>query len=119
MDRRQEGASGEKLAIDALKGEGYRIVERNFRSPFGEIDVIAEDGEYLVFVEVKKRNTGTYGSSFSAITRTKKDHIVKSALFYMKRHNCFNRPVRFDVVGIDRGVPRIVKHAFGVDYDRR
>jgi putative endonuclease len=119
LNRRHEGASGEDAAIRALRSEGYRIIERNYRSRFGEIDVIAEDGDCLVFVEVKKRNSESYGPSFSSITGRKKQHIIKSALFYLKAHRCFERRIRFDVVGIDKGAARIMKHAFMVDDDRR
>ena len=119
MDRLEEGLKGEETAIRALKGEGYRILERNYRSRFGEIDVIAEQGDYLVFVEVKKRNTESFGQSFSSITRRKRDHLIKSALFYMKAHKCCDRHVRFDVVGIDKGAAKIMKHAFIINDDRR
>jgi putative endonuclease len=119
MNRQEEGFQGEEAAIKALKGEGYRILERNYRSRFGEIDVIAEDGDYLVFVEVKKRNTESFGPSFSSITKRKRDHLIKSALFYLKAHKCFDRHVRFDVVGIDRGAAKIMKHAFLVSNDGR
>ena len=119
MNKREEGLKGEDAAVAALKGNGYRILERNYTSRFGEIDVIAEDGDFLVFVEVKKRNSESFGQSFSAITRRKRRHLVKSALFYMKAHKCFDRRVRFDVVGIDQGTPKILKHAFLIDDDGR
>ena len=119
MNKRQEGRIGEETAIKALKRRGYRILERNHATRFGEIDIIAEEGECLVFVEVKKRNTDRFGDALSAITRTKQRHIVKSALWYMKKHRCFNRRVRFDAVGLDGEQVKIVKSAFTVEDDGR
>jgi putative endonuclease len=110
--KKEVGLEGEEKATKTLAREGYRIIEKNYRSPFGELDIIAEEGGYLVFVEVKKRNSPAFGDSFQAITGTKKKHMIKTALFYMKTHKCFDRRVRFDVVGIDSENVKIVKHAF-------
>jgi putative endonuclease len=110
--RREEGIQGEEQATKTLKDRGYRIIEKNYRSPFGELDIIAEEGGYIVFVEVKKRNTRSFGGSFEAVNALKKKRIIKTALFYMKTHKCLDRKVRFDVVGIDRENVKIVKHAF-------
>ncbi len=112
LSKREEGTAGEEQAAKNLKKEGYRIIETNFRTKFGEIDIVAEEKGYLVFVEVKKRNTDTFGDPFHAITARKRQHIIKSALFYLKCHDCFNRPVRFDVVGIERDKVRIIRNAF-------
>lgn len=103
------------MAIETLKGKGYTIVERNHRNRLGEIDVIAEEGECLVFVEVKKRNTGRFGEALWAIDAKKKRHLVRAALLYMKMHGCFNRSIRFDVIGIDSERVKLVKNAFSVD----
>ncbi len=81
----------------------------------GEIDIVAEHKGYLVFVEVKKRNTPYFGDPLDAIDKRKKDHIVKSALYYMKKNKCADRKVRFDVVGITGDTIKIVKNAFAVD----
>lgn len=110
--KREEGTAGEEQAAKTLKKEGYRIIETNFRTRFGEIDIIAEEKGYLVFVEVKKRNTDTFGDPFHAINARKRQHMIKSALFYMKCHDCFNRRVRFDVVGIEREEVKIIRNAF-------
>ena len=119
MDKISEGALGEEEAVMALKRQGYKILERNHRTRFGEIDVIAEEGGALVFIEVKKRNTGRFGDALSAVTRTKQRHMVKSALWYLKRHRCFDRRVRFDAVGLDGSRVKIVKNAFLVEEDGR
>jgi putative endonuclease len=113
--RQEEGREGEERAEKTLKKEGYTILEKNFRTRFGEIDIIAEEKGCLVFVEVKKRNTPTFGDPFHAINRRKRQHLIKSALFYMKSHNEFDRSVRFDVVGIDGDRIKIIRNAFAAD----
>ena len=119
MDKLREGSLGEEQAVKALKRQGYKILERNHRTRFGEIDVIAEEGGTLVFIEVKKRNTGQFGDALAAITKTKQRHMVKSALWYMKKHRCFDRSVRFDAVGLDGEQVKIVKNAFLVEDNGR
>jgi putative endonuclease len=119
VNKREIGSAGEEAAIKTLKKSGYKILERNHNTKFGEIDIIAEEGGCLVFVEVKKRSTDRFGDSLSAITKTKREHMVKSALWYMKRHKCFGRRVRFDAVGLDGEQVKIVKSAFLVEDDRR
>jgi putative endonuclease len=116
-DKHEEGQAGEDMAVRALKKRGYRILERNFTSRLGEIDIVAEEKGCLVFVEVKKRNTDRFGEALYAIDKRKKRHMVRSALCYMKAHNAFGRPARFDVVGIDGDTLKIVKNAFSVGDD--
>jgi putative endonuclease len=115
MSSREEGLLGEEMAIMTLKRAGYKIVERNHRNRLGEIDVIAEEGGSLVFVEVKKRNTRRFGEAVCAVNEQKKRHIIRAALFYMKMHDCFDRRVRFDVIGIDNDRTKLVKNAFLVE----
>ncbi len=115
MSSREEGQAGEETAIKTLKRRGYKIVERNYRNRLGEIDVIAEEGGCLVFVEVKKRNTPLFGEAVCAIDERKKRHLVRAALFYMKTHACADRSVRFDVIGIDSERIKLVKNAFLVE----
>jgi putative endonuclease len=119
MTNRDEGVSGEDTAVTALKKKGYTIIERNHRNKLGEIDIIAEQGGCLVFIEVKKRNTDRYGLSIDAVDGRKQKRIIRSAMLYMKIHDYFNRKVRFDVVGIDRGELTLIKNAFLVEDDRR
>ena len=114
-DKRLTGNEGEDLAADILMKQGYRIVTKNYRSIFGEIDIIAEDKDYLVFIEVKRRKGQKFGTSFEAISPRKKLHIIRSAQVYLKANHCLNRRVRFDVVGIDGDNVRVIKHAFGDD----
>ena len=113
--KREIGVEGEDMATKALKKKGYRIIERNYRSKFGEIDIVAEEKGCLVFIEVKRRSSGSFGDSFAAIDRKKKEHMIRSAQYYLKSHKCFDRKARFDVVGIDGDELKIIQHAFIVE----
>jgi len=115
VSSREEGLAGEEIAIKTLKRKGYKIVERNYRTRLGEIDVVAEEKGCLVFVEVKKRNTGLFGDAVCSIDERKKRHIVNAALYYMKTHEAFGRRIRFDVIAIDSGRVKLVKGAFMVE----
>ncbi len=110
FSRRQRlGGTGETYAARFLRERGYRIVTRNFRARRGEIDIVAEDGETLVFVEVKTRDSSFYGRPFEAVDRRKQGRMVHAALTYMKRLDRIP-PCRFDVVSIENegGILRAV-----------
>lgn len=98
---KQTGSKGENLACKFLQKNGYKILERNFLIRGGEIDIIAKDGEVLVFVEVKARFSHEYGLPEESITPWKIKSLKKSALFYIQNKNLFDSPYRFDLVGID------------------
>ena len=94
------GKEGEEFAVRFLKKEGYRIIDKNYRTPFGEIDIIADDGGVLVFIEVKTRSGDIFGFPFEAVDRKKRDTIRKVALCYLKKIR--KEPAaRFDVLSID------------------
>ena len=93
------GAMGERIAEKGLKRMGYKILEKNFHTRFGEIDIIANDGEFLVFVEVRLRKSEEHGTPFETVTYYKQQRIRKSALLYSMRCKTMP-PIRFDVVGI-------------------
>ncbi|NTU42404.1 MAG: YraN family protein [Nitrospirales bacterium] len=93
------GAQGEEMAASHLRGKGYRILQRNYRTPLGEADIIALDGTTLVFVEVKTRNSDCHGQPFEAVVRKKQERLGRIALYYLKREKT-ERPVRFDVISI-------------------
>ncbi len=91
---------GEAAAALRLRQEGYRILESNHRSPLGEIDLIAQDGDTLVFVEVKTRRASRGGSPKEAVTPRKQRRLSLLALEYLKARGLLDRPARFDVVAV-------------------
>jgi putative endonuclease len=98
--RRQMGAAGEDLAAAALKKQGYKILERNWRSPLGEVDLIAKHGRFLVLVEVKTRRTLNFGGPREAVSPAKQARLRRLAEYYIREKRLQEMPVRFDVVGI-------------------
>lgn len=115
--RNKLGTRGEELAVRALKKNGYHILERNFRCRSGEIDIIAQDGKTLVFIEVKTRNSTEFGHPVEAVTSKKQYRISKTALHYLSRHDLFDRDARFDVISVltsgdNKPVIDIIRNAF-------
>jgi len=94
------GRAGETAAVAHLEALGYRIRARNVRFRTGEIDLIADDGETLVFVEVKTRRSSAYGSAAEAVTRTKQLQLIRLAVIYLSGETSASRPCRFDVVTV-------------------
>ncbi|MFA4901575.1 MAG: YraN family protein [Desulfobaccales bacterium] len=98
--RRQLGDTGEDLAAVVLKKQGYKILERNYTTPLGEIDLIARQGKTLVIIEVKTRKSTRFGSPQEAVSATKQTKLRRLADYYMKDKRFTDTPVRFDVVAI-------------------
>ena len=94
------GAQGERLAARHLKRNGYRIVSRNFRAAGAEIDLVAMDGETLVFIEVKTRLGSSAGAPQEALNYRKQAHIRRAAAIFADRNRARRCPIRFDVVAI-------------------
>jgi len=96
---KQVGSKGEDIAAEFLKSSGYRIISRNYKTPIGELDIIAKDGDTLVFVEVKTRSSDAFGYPFEAVGAHKRHKLKNLAMLYLKnqKKNC---AVRFDVVSI-------------------
>jgi len=94
------GQMGEVLTCQFLVKKGYSILEKNFRAPFGEIDIIAKKNNCICFVEVKCRKSMKYGLPEEAVTSYKKKKIIQVAQFYMKKKRIKNSSFRFDVVAI-------------------
>ena len=94
------GESGEEYACRELRRRGYVILARRYRSRHGEIDIIARDGEVLVFVEVKTRSTESFGSPLEAVTPAKQRKVIRMAADYLGRSRLFTVACRFDVVGV-------------------
>jgi putative endonuclease len=104
LQRQRLGIVGEDLAVAALTARGYAILERRYATERGEIDIIAEDGGTLVFVEVRARATGEFGRAAESVTPGKQRRVTRVAIDYLARHQIVNRPCRFDVVAIDRAL---------------
>ncbi len=98
--RIRTGKQGEDLAAAHLAENGYRILERNYRSVFGEIDIVAEEGDTLVFVEVKSRRSEAYGDPQLAVGSKKQRKISRVAMSYLSEKGWNRRPARFDIVAV-------------------
>jgi putative endonuclease len=107
--RRQLGDAGEDLAAEALKKQGYKILERNYVTPLGEIDLVARQGKTYVFIEVKTRKSARFGSLQEAVNPAKQKKYRRLADYYLKQKRLGEVAVRFDVVGItfDKDNPNI------------
>ena len=101
MARQRLGREGEDLACDALRDAGYLVIERRYRTKHGELDIIARHGTYLVFIEVKARQDGSFGDPPEAVTLQKQQRMVWMATDYLARHGLLDAPCRFDVVGVE------------------
>jgi putative endonuclease len=120
LRRQSLGKIGEDLAVAELTRRGYAILERRYRTRHGEIDIVAEDGGTIVFVEVKARATREFGSAAEAITPYKQRRLASMASEYLARGQVTDRPCRFDVVAIDEAesdaaLITLYAGAFGVD----
>lgn len=110
------GKHGELIAEKILKKQGYKIIERNFNTRFGEIDIIAQDGEYTCFVEVRMRKTDCYGSPAETIDKYKREKIVRAARIYTQKYKLQDTALRFDAVAIVGDLRKyeyeVIKNAF-------
>jgi putative endonuclease len=118
--RQQTGEAGEAFAARLLRKRGYNILETNYRNPLGEIDIIARDGDAVVFVEVKTRRSLHYGNPKWAVTPRKQRKISMVALYYLKTTGQSQSKARFDVVAIHSAAQRpeveIIQNAFELLY---
>lgn len=99
-DKLQIGRCGEDAALRFLKQKGYEILEKNFRTKLGEIDVIAKDGNTVCFIEVKTRTTPRFGSPLEAVSKMKQHKISRIALLYLTKKKWMDKQARFDVVAV-------------------
>ena len=118
--KQQFGKKGESIAVMHLKKNGYQILEQNYRTRLGEIDIVAKEKDTIVFVEVKARRSDRFGSPKWAVTLKKQRKISMVALHYLKSKNQTREKARFDVVAIrltseGPGI-EIVKNAFELAY---
>jgi putative endonuclease len=107
------GADAEEIAADFLAAKGMHIVARNFRTRFGEIDLVARDGESLVFVEVRMRKNDYLGGAADSVDVPKRARVVAAARAYLALVHP-EPPCRFDVVTLDGDRPRWIRAAFDV-----
>jgi len=114
------GKFGEVLALKKIKLLGYKNIIRNYRCPLGEVDLIAKDGDTLVFIEIKTRKGKSIGYAKEAVNARKKRQLSKVALAYMKSNDCWGAKARFDVVAIsierDKQQIEVIKNAFELAY---
>ena len=116
---RQFGMDGESLAAEFLRKRGYRILERNYRTSRGEMDIVAEEGGALVFVEVKARRGARFGGTHDAVGWRKQQQLIRVASHYIAVNRIQNRDCRFDLVLISESPLRkkqidLVRNAFEV-----
>jgi putative endonuclease len=117
--RRLFGQEGEAEAERYLRRKGYRIIARNIRSSLGELDLVAEDGPVLVFVEVKARRTEQFGGAIHAVHRQKQHKLIRLAAHFLAQRHWTDRSCRFDVVLLESkgsATPRVehIQNAFDV-----
>ncbi len=114
------GRFGEDLAFKKIKRLGYKKIIRNYRCSVGEVDLVANDGDTLVFIEIKTRKGKSTGYAKEAVNARKRKQLSKVALFYMKSNDCTEAKARFDVIAIsiigDKPQIEVVKNAFDLAY---
>lgn len=116
MDRASIGRRGEDEAARFLESRGYKVLERNYRCRYGEIDIVARDGKTVVFVEVKTRGSDRFGAPTASVDARKQKKILLTSQFYIESNRLFDSDLRFDVVGIEMNGGKLafelVKNAF-------
>ncbi len=109
-----QGKAGEDRAVALLRVAGFVIVERNYRCPLGEIDVVARDGELLVFVEIRTRSRADRGTALETVSVAKQRRIARVAEHYLAVRRPQARGFRFDVIGMTAGDVVHIRDAFRV-----
>ena len=107
-----EGRKNEALVCKFLKDKGYKILENNYTTKLGEIDIIAKDGDVIVFVEVKYRLTDKFGMPAEAVNYTKQQKIRRVALLYLQANKLNEEEIRFDVVEVLNDQISHIENAF-------
>jgi putative endonuclease len=119
-ERLELGERGEALAFEKIKRLGYTHIIKNYRCRLGEVDLVAKDGDVLVFIEIKTRRGRPLGFAKEAVNLRKQKQLSKVALNYMKANDCCDVSARFDVVAVSvgSGSPQIevIKNAFDLAY---
>lgn len=115
MNKRSEGALYEQRAMAYLKEKGYKILDHNYFTKHGEIDIIAYKDKGYVFVEVKYRTSERHGHPYEAVTRTKQQRIMRSAITFAQSNYALGAPMRFDIIDILRDKITHYENAFELD----
>ena len=119
-ERLELGKTGEELAYKKIKQLGYKKIIRNYRCPLGEMDLIANDGDTLVFIETKTRKGRSVGYAKEAIDAKKRRQLSKVALFYLKSNKLSEIKARFDVIAVslegERPLIEVIQNAFDLAY---
>lgn len=116
VHKKQLGALAEQHACDFLQAKGLTVLEKNYRTVSGEIDLIMRDGRDVVFIEVRSRKQNNYGSAVESINEIKQRKILKTSLLFLQQRNWLDKvDCRFDVIGIDSGHVEWIKDAFTAD----
>ncbi|ATB39132.1 endonuclease [Cystobacter fuscus] len=113
-ERKQYGDEGEEAAVRFLETQGYRVRARNYACRHGELDVVAERGDTVCFVEVRMRSTAVWGDPSHTVSFAKQRRVVKAAMHYLMAHGVRDRELRFDVISVvGRGERATVEHLPG------
>lgn len=116
MDTREIGQEAETLACHWLEKKGLKLLTRNYRCIFGEIDLVMRDNTEVVFIEVRKRSNVNYGSAVESVTFAKQRKLIKTAMHYLQKLHWFDKvQCRFDIVGISNGQIEWIKDAFSAE----
>ncbi len=108
------GRVGEKRAVEFLKKKGFKILKTNYKTVLGEIDIIAQDNEVIVFIEVKTRTSDVFGAPAEAVDKKKQEKYYKTATYYLQKEKKLDSECRFDVIEIENGQINHIFNAFGV-----
>lgn len=112
MNTKRIGDAGEDLAARHLEGLGWRVLARNWRGRSGELDLVAEDGATVVFVEVKARASRSHGLPEEAVDARKRARLARAALEFLRARGLGDRPARFDVAAVEGTSVRLIRAAF-------
>ncbi len=112
-NKRTIGKIHEEMAAEYLKKNGFKILDMNYRNRFGEIDIVAQEGKYLIFSEVKYRRSSSAGNPLYAVDRRKQKQISYTAMHYLRENKILdNIPIRFDVVSLMPNEIKLIRNAF-------
>lgn len=109
-NNRKKGALGEEMAIKYLKSKGYKVIDRNYKTNIGEIDIITFKNDLLIFIEVKARTNINYGYPYEAVDWKKQEKIIKTSYIYMKHKNLDNYQIRYDIIEVFLQEKPIINH---------